>query len=64
MAMSRYLSYYLVRSAARELDREGRRPDAVLRVIVGVASAAALGLLAIGAFAVVWTGLAMARIVT
>ena len=61
--MSRYLSYYLVRSAARELDHQGKRPDAVLRVLVGTASAATLGLLAVGAFLVGWTVLAMAGLV-
>jgi hypothetical protein len=58
--MSRLLPYFVLRSAAIELDRQGKRPGPVLTVLVGIASASTLGLLGIAGFAVLWTALLMA----
>ncbi len=44
--MVRFLPYFVARHAAQELDRQGSKPGPVLTLLVGIASAATLGLLA------------------
>lgn len=48
------LPYFVARSVAHDLDRQGKRPGLLIRVIIGIGTLALAGAIACVVVAIVW----------